>query len=465
MGRCSSLLAALCLVDSVTPWAPRAAQRWARRSARRATQQDIDAARSADIVAVAESFGIDVNSRNKACCPFHDERTPSFTLTPDKGLYKCFGCGAGGDVIKLYRELANATFSEAVAALIKEDRPKTRRVVEVKEVDASERIQLKQANAVAQEVYAEALRHQTSGGARQYLRKRGIHAKTAAAFGLGFARPGTARSLTKDIDKEAFVAAGVLYQDGRARFGSKLTFPIRDACGDTLGFGSRALVIKKDEAKYVNSPSSSIFSKGACLFGLDVAKDAIHATDEALLVEGYFDVLALHDAGCANAVGVLGVGVTPRQLETAARFSPSRRVVLALDADAAGDAAVRRLCDDVLPTLADESGVDVVVMRWPDGAKDAADFVEGRRLRGETDAAIAQTVRDLCAAATAWNDVDVCDIPINEADAASSSSSAPPPDDPPPPDADETSGQDDLRRKIDELQKQLAELSAQVAGS
>ena len=465
MGRCSSLLAALCLVESVTPWAPRAARRWARNLARRATQQDIDAARSADIVAVAESFGIDVNSRNKACCPFHDERTPSFTLTPDKGLYKCFGCGAGGDVIKLYRELANATFSEAVAALVKEDRPKTRRVAEVKEVDASERIQLKQANAVAQEVYAEALRHQTSGGARQYLRKRGINARTAAVFGLGFARPGTARSLTKDIDKEAFVAAGVLYQDGRARFGSKLTFPIRDACGDTLGFGSRALIVKKDEAKYVNSPSSSIFSKGACLFGLDVAKDAIHATDEALLVEGYFDVLALHDAGCANAVGVLGVGVTPRQLETAARFSPSRRVVLALDADAAGDAAVRRLCDDVLPTLADESGVDVVVMRWPDGAKDAADFVEGRRLRGETDAAIAQTVRDLCAAATAWNDVDVCDIPINEADAASSSSSAPPPDDPPPPDADETAGQDDLRRKIDELQKQLAELSAQVAGS
>ena len=256
------------------------------------------------------------------------------------------------------------------------------------------------------------------------------------------------------------MAAGVLYQDGRARFGSKITFPIRDACGDTLGFGSRALKIEKDQAKYVNSPSSAVFSKGACLFGLDVAKDSIHATDEALLVEGYFDVLALHDAGCANAVGVLGVGVTPRQLETAARFSPSRRVVLALDADAAGDAAVRRLCDDVLPTLADESGVDVVVMRWPDGAKDAADFVEGRRLRGETDAAIASAVRDLCAAATAWNDVDVCDIPINEADAASSSSSAPP-DDPPPDEND----QEDLRRKIDELQKQLAELSAQVAGS
>ena len=202
------LLAALCLLDTVSPWAPHAAQRWARHSARSANPQDVETARSADIVAVAESFGIDVNSRNKACCPFHDERTPSFTLNPDKGLYKCFGCGAGGDVIKLYRELANATFSEAVEALVKEDRPRVERVAEAPEVDASERITLKQANAVAQEIYAEALRHQTSGGARQYLRKRGINARTAAAFGLGFARPGTARSLTKDMEKSAFVAAG-----------------------------------------------------------------------------------------------------------------------------------------------------------------------------------------------------------------------------------------------------------------
>ena len=143
-------------------------------------------------------------------------------------------------------------------------------------------------------------------------------------------------------------------------------------------------------------------------------------------------------------VGVLGVGVTPRPRGRGALAVA--RVVLVLDADAAGDAAVRRLCDDVLLTLG-TSRRDVVVMRWPDGAKDAADFVEGRRLRGETDAAIASAVRDLCAAATAWNDVDVCDIPINEADAASSSSSAPP-DDPPPDEND----QEDLRRKIDELQ-------------
>ena len=114
MGRCSSrLLAALCLVDIVTPWAPHAAQRWARHSARSANPQDVETARSADIVAVAESFGIDVNSRNKACCPFHDERTPSFTLNPDKGLYKCFGCGAGGDVIKLIR-VVYKSFSEHV---------------------------------------------------------------------------------------------------------------------------------------------------------------------------------------------------------------------------------------------------------------------------------------------------------------------------------------------------------------
>lgn len=483
MMRCALCLATLlCLV---TPWAPpsRAAvarHQWAPspRTALRATEQEIDTARNADIVAVAESLGIDVNSRNKACCPFHDERTPSFSLTPDKGLYYCFGCGAGGDVIKLYRELKNATYSEAVAALL--ELPASdgvRRVNRMPQVDATERGRLKRANAIAQRVYADALADPACGGARQYLAKRGVKAQTAAAFGLGFARSGTTRGLTKTVARSDFVDAGVLYDDGQARFASKLVFPIRDASSDTLGFGSRALKVAPDQAKYVNSPGTAVFSKGACLFGLDVAKSAIQKTDEALLVEGYFDVLALHDCGAANAVGVLGVGVTPLQLETAARFSPSRRVVLALDADAAGDAAVRRLCNDVLPTLAAQAGVDVVVMRWPDGCKDAADFVEGRRRAGDSDAAVARAVRDLCAAATAWN--DACAIP-NEADASSSSSSSPPAavvdvarvDDerlagaeealvihaPPP-----AGGQDDLRRKIDELEKQLAALSALVS--
>jgi len=477
MMRCALCLATLlCLVS---PWAPPSRvsrHRWA--PSLRATEQEIEAASNADIVAVAESLGVDVNGRNKACCPFHDERTPSFTLTPEKGLYYCFGCGAGGGVIKLYRELKNATFGVAVAALVEmpaSDEP--RRVNRMPQVDATERGRLKRANAVAQRVYADALADPPCGGARQYLAKRGVRAQTAAAFGLGFARSGTTRGLTKTVERSDFVDAGVLYDDGRARFGGKLVFPIRDASSDTLGFGSRALKVAPDQAKYVNSPGTAVFSKGACLFGLDVAKTAIQKSDEALLVEGYFDVLALHDCGAANAVGVLGVGVTPLQLETAARFSPSRRVVLALDADAAGDAAVRRLCNDVLPTLAAQAGVDVVVMRWPDGCKDAADFVEGRRRAGDSDAAVARAVRDLCAAATAWN--DACAIPIASADVASSSSSSPPAavvdvvvDDerlagaaevalagqaPP------TGGQDDLRRKIDELEKQLAALSALVS--
>ena len=201
----------------------------------------------------------------------------------------------------------------------------------------------------------------------------------------------------------------------------------------------------------MNSPASAVFSKGSCLFGLDVAKDAIKSTDEALLVEGASDVLALHDAGCANAVGVLGVGVTPRQLETAARFSPSRRVVLALDADAAGDAAVRRLCDDVLPTLADESGVDVVVMRWPDGAKDAADlwragvFVVRRtrpsRLRCATSARRRRP-------GTTWTSVTSPSTrPTRRPRRPRRRRDDPPPDE---------NDQEDLRRKIDELQKRLA---------
>jgi len=137
---------------------------------------------------------------------------------------------------------------------------------------------------------------------------------------------------------------------------------------------------------------------------LDAARDAIAERDEAILVEGYFDVLALHDVGVRNVVGVMGVGVVTEQLELAARFSPSRRVVLALDADAAGAAAVKRLCEDVFPELAEAAGVDAHVAAFSD-AKDAADFVADRRGRGHVDGAIADEARKLFDAATPWADV------------------------------------------------------------
>ena len=136
---------------------------------------------------------------------------------------------------------------------------------------------------------------------------------------------------------------------------------------------------------------------------VDAAAAAIRDADEAILVEGYLDVLALHEAGVKNAVGVLGVGVTPRQLETAARFSPSRRVVLALDADDAGAVATKRLVDDVLPGLSDRAGVDAAVApKWPGGAKDAADFVAAQRAGGSTD--IAAAVAETIGAAVCWED-------------------------------------------------------------
>ena len=194
--------------------------------------------------------------------------------------------------------------------------------------------------------------------------------------------------------------------------------PIRDASGACCGFGSRHV----DEAsargpKYVNSPATPLFLKRACLFGLDVAKRAIADRDEAIIVEGYFDVLALHDVGVEHVVASLGVGISPEQLERAARFSPSRRVVLCLDGDAAGAAAVRRLCEQVLPKLSRDAGVDACVAFMPGGAKDASDFIAGRRAAGADDAAIADEIRAVADDATPWLEHETCVVDGGPGDA------------------------------------------------
>ena len=227
------------------------------------------------------------------------------------------------------------------------------------------------------------------------------------------------------VPRDDLEAAGVLYprrdaRDARVwdRFAGKLVLPIRDASGAPLGFGSRsvaapppadaAVTQKPAGPKYVNSPATPLFLKRACLFGLDVAKGAIADRDEAVIVEGYFDVLALHDVGVKNVVASLGVGISPEQLERAARFSPSRRVVLALDGDAAGTAAVRRLCDQVLPKLSDEAGVDASVAFMPGEFKDAADFIAHMRATGVDDAAIADQIHDIADNATPWLEHETC---------------------------------------------------------
>lgn len=404
-----------------------------------ASPEAVEQARNTDIVAVAEHLGLELETRGAATwalCPFHDERTASFSLNSERGLYKCFGCGAGGDVIKLWRELRpDATFPEAVAGICAVGggaAPREKPAAPSPEETASDVEAMRRAVAAAAAFYAAQLaeRGGGAGGARQYLARRGIRAATAAKFGVGFSPPGGDRSALLagargKFDRDDLAAAGVLYPrrdpaDRRVwdRFAGKLVLPIRDASGACCGFGSRHV----DEAsargpKYVNSPATPLFLKRACLFGLDVAKRAIADRDEAIIVEGYFDVLALHDVGVEHVVASLGVGISPEQLERAARFSPSRRVVLCLDGDAAGAAAVRRLCEQVLPKLSRDAGVDACVAFMPGGAKDASDFIAGRRAAGADDAAIADEIRAVADDATPWLEHETCVVDGGPGDA------------------------------------------------
>ena len=342
-----------------------------------------------DLTVVASALGLDLSLRGGswwALCPFHDERTPSFHIDAEKGYY-CFGCGAHGHALQLVEHMRECTRQEARQWLEDLDDvppPAPKPVVEAN-VPADE---MRAAVAKCAKYYASALaRSPEAGAARRYLWERGISPKTAALFGLGYAP--TQSSLPRIASREALVAAGVAFpgETLKDRFAGRLILPIRDAAGTPVGFGSRTLPehivegrIAWPQRKYVNSPASDIFAKSSLLYGLDVAASAIRDKDQTIIVEGYFDVLALHDMGIHNVVGCLGVGsLGPKLIEQAARFSDSRRVVLLMDSDTAGENALDNLVTTVLPDLVENCGLDVRIAHLPDGYKDAADYVLDKR--------------------------------------------------------------------------------------
>ena len=363
---------------------------------------------SAELTAVASALGLDLEYRGGQCwarCPFHDERTPSFKLDDERGTYYCFGCGAKGGTIQLAQQLMGGSYEEAEAWLGSQQsevlkhrrRPRlfaSSREKVSREVGVSE---MRRAVAASAAYYASMLATSLeAGGARRYLRERGISPKTAAAFGLGFSPRREGALAWVPASPAALVAAGVAYSETeplRDRFAGRLMLPIRDATGRPLGFGSRALPDDDDDEeddtrkrrfkkrKYVNSPSTDIFAKSAVLYGLDVAAREIRKKDEAVVVEGYFDVLALQEAGIGHVVGALGVGLGPKQIEQAACFCDSRRVVILLDADDAAKNALDKLVTSVLPDLVNTKGLDVYIASLPPGYKDSAEFVLGAQQR------------------------------------------------------------------------------------
>ena len=283
-------------------------------------------------------------------CPFHEERTPSFSVDAQEKLYHCFGCGVGGDTIKFVEEKEGLGFAEAVELLADRYGVELQREKEDPRAEArrQQRRRLGELLDRTAGFYAHYLWDSDEAGkARAYLAERGLGEETLRAFAVGYAPSAwdtvLLRGQRAGFKVEELRAVG-LAQRGRSggeydRFRERIMFPIRDRRGRTLGFGGRAM--RSDQgAKYVNTAETDFFHKSQMLYGIDLAKEAIAKSGRVVVVEGYTDVLALHQAGIGEAVGVMGTAITEEQV--AALSGMVDEVVLALDADSAGQEAMLR---------------------------------------------------------------------------------------------------------------------------
>ncbi|PSQ91719.1 MAG: DNA primase [Bacteroidetes bacterium SW_4_67_19] len=343
---------------------------------------------AADIVEVASDYVGRLKksgSRYMALCPFHDEDTPSFSLTPEKNLYYCFGCQAGGSIFTLVQEMEGASFPEAVRQLA--DRFGVDLPQDGGESGAqqSRRAPIYHALRFAARFYYHQLTTTDEGQrARAYLQdERGLEEETIKDFGLGYA-PGQWDALTEaaeseQIDLETLEDAGLaIERDGGGhydRYRGRVMFPILSRVGRVLGMAGRlfegaegpAVGGDFDPPKYINSPETDVYHKKEVLYGLHQAKGALRKTGEALLVEGYTDVIALHQAGIEGAIATCGTALTAEQAKLLGRYA--ERVVLLYDADEAGTRATLRGMDRVL-----EAGLGAYAARLPEG-RDPDDYV------------------------------------------------------------------------------------------
>ncbi|HAT16846.1 MAG TPA: DNA primase, partial [Gemmatimonadetes bacterium] len=292
----------------------------------------------------------------KACCPFHDEKTPSFYVVPAKGFYNCFGCGESGDVFAFLTKHHGLSFVDAVKHVAAASG------VEIREVSRGQTGEdpfrhLYEANAFARMFFQDLLWDEATGGpATAYLEERGIDRETAERFGIGYA-PDAWRGLLEaashhGIGEEVLIEVGLVTRsekrkDSYDRFRGRLIFPIESLAGKVVGFGGRVLGAGREGTpKYVNSPESPIYHKGGILYGLSWAKNAIRRRETALMVEGYMDVVSLAVAGFDNAVAPLGTAVTSDQVALLHRFTS--RIDLLFDGDAAGLKATFKAADLLL---------------------------------------------------------------------------------------------------------------------
>src|SRR4051812_36977246 len=294
----------------------------------------------------------------KACCPFHNEKTPSFTVNDDKGFYHCFGCGAHGDAIRFLTDNRGMQFMDAV----KELAAKAGLDVPAPDPKAKERAdRAASLTDVMGEVarwYAEQLQGLGGASAREYLTRRGIDQETIARFGLGLA-PDNRTALKKALARlgeDKLIETGMLIQpeeggkESYDRFRGRLMFPVRDARGRVIAFGGR--ILGEGEPKYLNSPDTPLFDKGRTLYNIDRAGPASRSSRRLIVVEGYMDVIALDRAGIAEAVAPNGTAVTEAQLERMWRLDPSP--IMCFDGDNAGKKAAIRAALRALPHITPE---------------------------------------------------------------------------------------------------------------
>ena len=296
----------------------------------------------------------------KGLCPFHSEKTPSFVVSPERGTWHCFGCGEGGDLFSFVQRRDNLDFPEALRLLGNRAGVEVERTARPDPVAREQRDHLHALLESTALFYRGALTAAEGARARAYLDERGLVEATTERFGLGYA-DSSGRTLERHLLKAGFglddaVAVGALgrSEDGRTydRFRDRVIFPIRDVDGRAIGFGGRAMR-DDQQPKYLNSPQSELFDKGANLYALDQAVGPIREARRAIVVEGYMDALIAHQHGFANVVATLGTAIGERHIQALRRLAPE--IVLALDADAAGVKAALRGSDVASDTTADES--------------------------------------------------------------------------------------------------------------
>jgi len=342
-----------------------------------------------DIVSYVQRFvpTLKKAGRNhKACCPFHNEKTPSFVVNPARQTWHCFGaCAEGGDLFTFAQKLHGWDFKEALRELAAEAGVELQRQTAAQKSRSDHLEKLRGMTASAAEVFQRALRRETTGRIRSYLRdQRGLTDETIQSFQIGYAPDiwdfmlRALRDLGHSDDEIVEVGLAVRNDNGRVydRFRNRLIIPIRDERGRVVGFGGRALDAN-DNAKYINSPQSAVFDKSRLLYGLDTGRSAIRDSGTVVIVEGYMDVIQAHQAGYANVVAQMGTAMTEPQIrQVAPRYA--KRIVLALDADEAGRNAARRSLEVARQTLArDYAGklsVDIAILKIPAG-KDPDDFL------------------------------------------------------------------------------------------